>query len=692
MPLRNLSIASVIRHPFDPSAPFRLETSDQTCVRLLVLDLQCLFDYNDGHITDAVHVESGKLFKHRLETGRISVEEFLHRICGINNLSQYVSCVVYDSESRSPSSLSPNSFQLFFLRQLEAFFPAAQFLEDGFRFFRRRHSSLCSTGCRSPVVPPPPSLSNPCIYNVGPTCIFPCLYLGSSQDANDQKLLNELGITHILNASTTLQRPEFIPESNFLRIPVNDNHNARLLPHFMTAIDFIERVREAKGRVMLHCLMGISRSPSLSIAYVMKRLGMSSAEAYKSPSPRLTPRLSPSPATSMGRSISMSFASSTSSSSSGGLSPTSALANLSFEQSLKRRADEAVSSTSRLRDLLRDRDDEEDIEFDEPHHGMFETDMQRLIMRTSASSVPPPIPPTSSGSGLRSLRLFRTGEKRTTSSLETSSSSSSVTSSSFSASTENETLDTPRTTSTVIDSSTSAVSSNLKKSEIKIQLTPPVPASSSPTCNPPEGKTRRLCLSSFGASTEEDPGPPVAREFSFCSRLGSGIPHSVIRQCEQDLEAGVMDVGEHPEVPHGFSDTTPLLLRPLRRKRFFGVRTEATAADDEDETVRQLPTSTWYVGPTRDSSSSSVHRPIAPCSPVPSLARSDSMATSGLGSEVSDLDHETMSVCESVGSSQMDEGLGGRNSGILFMGPPSATPSDFSPFPLFSPTSGATRS
>lgn len=42
-----------------------------------------------------------------------------------------------------------------------------------------------------------------------------------------------------------------------------------------------DKVRESNSSVLVHCLAGISRSPTLAIAYVMHYLNMSSDEAYK---------------------------------------------------------------------------------------------------------------------------------------------------------------------------------------------------------------------------------------------------------------------------------------------------------------------------------------------------------------------------------------------------------------------------
>lgn len=47
------------------------------------------------------------------------------------------------------------------------------------------------------------------------------------------------GITYVLNASNTCPKPEFISESHFMRIPVNDNYCEKLLPWLDKTNEFI---------------------------------------------------------------------------------------------------------------------------------------------------------------------------------------------------------------------------------------------------------------------------------------------------------------------------------------------------------------------------------------------------------------------------------------------------------------------
>lgn len=90
---------------------------------------------------------------------------------------------------------------------------------------------------------------------------------------------NDIG--YVLNASNTCPKPDFIPESHFLRVPVNDSFCEKILPWLDKSVDFIEKAKASNGRVLVHCLAGISRSATIAIAYIMKRMDMSLDESYR---------------------------------------------------------------------------------------------------------------------------------------------------------------------------------------------------------------------------------------------------------------------------------------------------------------------------------------------------------------------------------------------------------------------------
>ncbi|KAJ8417066.1 hypothetical protein AAFF_G00282930 [Aldrovandia affinis] len=153
-------------------------------------------------------------------------------------------------------------------------------LRGGFAAFSSCFPGLCEG---KPTAILPMSLSQPClpVANVGPTRILPHLYLGSQKDVLNKDLMAQNGITYVLNASNTCPKPDFICESHFMRIPVNDNYCEKLLPWLDKTNEFIDKAKVSNCRVIVHCLAGISRSATIAIAYIMKTMGLSSDDAYR---------------------------------------------------------------------------------------------------------------------------------------------------------------------------------------------------------------------------------------------------------------------------------------------------------------------------------------------------------------------------------------------------------------------------
>ncbi|XP_029607477.1 dual specificity protein phosphatase 8 isoform X2 [Salmo trutta] len=151
-------------------------------------------------------------------------------------------------------------------------------LRGGFAAFSSCFPGLCES---KPALPM--SISQPClpVANIGPTRILPHLYLGSQKDVLNKDLMVQNGITYVLNASNTCPKPDFISESHFMRIPVNDNYCEKLLPWLEKTNEFIDKAKVSNCRVIVHCLAGISRSATIAIAYIMKTMGLSSDDAYR---------------------------------------------------------------------------------------------------------------------------------------------------------------------------------------------------------------------------------------------------------------------------------------------------------------------------------------------------------------------------------------------------------------------------
>ncbi|KAJ8367601.1 hypothetical protein AAFF_G00314510 [Aldrovandia affinis] len=225
---------------------------------------------------EALNVNCSKLMKRRLQQDKVQITELLQN-SPTSKPGQEV--VVYDQSSTDPAGLSAESFLTVLLSKLERSFPSVFLLAGGFAQFSQLFPALCEG--RSALVPS--CISQPCLLvtNVGPTRILPHLYLGCQRDVLSKDLMQCNQIAYVLNASNTCPKPDFVPESHFLRIPVNDSFCEKILPWLDKSVEFIEKAKASNARVLVHCLAGISRSATIAIAYIMKRMNMSLDEAYR---------------------------------------------------------------------------------------------------------------------------------------------------------------------------------------------------------------------------------------------------------------------------------------------------------------------------------------------------------------------------------------------------------------------------
>ena len=143
------------------------------------------------------------------------------------------------------------------------------------------------------------------------------LFLGDLSHAKNAKVMNDLGITHVVNCTPMANYFEMdeehgkeithVDKLNYYQVSLDDNENANIKAHFDNAIKFIETAlnddgkkdkatgQEAKekekekekekkqekvNRVLIHCAAGISRSATITIAYLMKSRNMKYDDAF----------------------------------------------------------------------------------------------------------------------------------------------------------------------------------------------------------------------------------------------------------------------------------------------------------------------------------------------------------------------------------------------------------------------------
>ncbi|KAJ7494362.1 protein-tyrosine phosphatase-like protein [Mycena galericulata] len=114
------------------------------------------------------------------------------------------------------------------------------------------------------------------------------VYLGNLSAAKSEEIKKRLGITHILSVC-----PDYTSAgANHLVIPVDDTEYDELLIHLPETCRFIEDALAHKGRVLVHCVMGVSRSTTALAAYLMKTMSLTTSAAItfiKRRRPRVQP-------------------------------------------------------------------------------------------------------------------------------------------------------------------------------------------------------------------------------------------------------------------------------------------------------------------------------------------------------------------------------------------------------------------
>ncbi|KAK2561530.1 Dual specificity protein phosphatase 7 [Acropora cervicornis] len=162
----------------------------------------------------------------------------------------------------------------------------------GLKEFCRDYQNLCENApvnvCHVTDFPPSPTPATTCDSHAGRpqgapvTAILPLLYLGNEEGAADEALIDRLSIKYILNL--TPRCPNFFSQRSdmhYKQIKINDSNQEDIEQHFDEAIQFIDEAREQGSGVLVHCHAGVSRSATVTVAYIMRKEGMCLTEAYK---------------------------------------------------------------------------------------------------------------------------------------------------------------------------------------------------------------------------------------------------------------------------------------------------------------------------------------------------------------------------------------------------------------------------
>jgi protein-tyrosine phosphatase len=106
------------------------------------------------------------------------------------------------------------------------------------------------------------------------------LYLGDVSDSGNELLLKKLKINRILIVGQELA-PKFKENYKYLKIEAIETPNYEIKDYFEQTSDFIDDALAKKENVLVHCAVGMNRSATIVIAYLMKKYQMNLEETLE---------------------------------------------------------------------------------------------------------------------------------------------------------------------------------------------------------------------------------------------------------------------------------------------------------------------------------------------------------------------------------------------------------------------------
>ena len=110
--------------------------------------------------------------------------------------------------------------------------------------------------------------------------IFPSLFMSGYQSAQDLKRLKRKGISHVINLTAHYCPNLHLNDLTYSNFELSDTCNFDLTPFLNDIVDHIEQLISKGHKVLVHCKMGVSRAPSIIIAFLILRRKMNYTSAF----------------------------------------------------------------------------------------------------------------------------------------------------------------------------------------------------------------------------------------------------------------------------------------------------------------------------------------------------------------------------------------------------------------------------
>ncbi|XP_072527685.1 dual specificity protein phosphatase 5 [Salminus brasiliensis] len=263
------------------------------CGKCLVVDCRPYFSFSSSSIRGSVNANLNSVVVRRSRGGPVPLRFVIPDETALFRLRQGSVSAVVALDDRTPhfQKLKKDSTAQIVINSLAHLAGCTNicFLKGGFESFHSHYPELCTEAKAAEPCEAERGAGGHCErlsgqqkhdYHQGkPVELLPFLYLGSAHHACRHDYLSDLRITALLNVSRRDSRPAK-GQHRYKWIPVEDSHTADISSHFQEAIDFIDEVKQEGGKVLVHCEAGISRSPTICMAYLMKKQRLRLEEAF----------------------------------------------------------------------------------------------------------------------------------------------------------------------------------------------------------------------------------------------------------------------------------------------------------------------------------------------------------------------------------------------------------------------------
>ncbi|XP_064621288.1 dual specificity protein phosphatase 10-like [Lineus longissimus] len=258
----------------------------------ILLDCRSFLNFNQNHIQGALNVTcTDRYNKKRLQQGKITLVDLISSKDGkdcYRKKHMLRDIIVYDEGTSDLSLVTPTEPMQLIVQSLLRDGKEVTFLKGGISDFKKQYHSLCENALKShphcpltPLQSPTSSANEPDIETANASAVLKFLYLGNERDAANHQLLKDFRITYVLNVTSHI--PCYFENQGikYKRLPATDCGQQNLRQYFEEAFRFIEEAYKNDGNVLIHCQAGVSRSATMTIAYIMKHTHLSMIDCYK---------------------------------------------------------------------------------------------------------------------------------------------------------------------------------------------------------------------------------------------------------------------------------------------------------------------------------------------------------------------------------------------------------------------------